>query len=421
MTLEARIDAELARLSLSGCRAVRGQYETLPPSLAITASPPPADAPPWVAALLRARTHDLDAAGREALFAWTAARPVEQAAIARDVLASRFVLDDGARAALRARVAQAPALGSAPPRRAVGLDDEALWAALATAGDALSDGELEGRVRDLDPVALVAAGRRGRAVGLVDESLRARWREWAERLAQAHLPTWASLHAAALARELGDAGALAIWVDVAGDDSLRYPGQGSVDVPSSAFGLVADRVAAVDLRAAQLALRIRRAANGGTFEALRTLMSAPVPAAHPEVSLRARAARVEAAVRLRIAPDPLDDVFEEAAARTGWRYGRWVTLLSFVAGGALGHDDVLPSIDEHWREFGGSSALWCELARFAAADDVFHALVNRALGDVVARPDVGDLWVAFAMCLGEGDAPLRARAEIWDRLRAQLP
>jgi hypothetical protein len=93
-----------------------------------------------------------------------------------------------------------------------------------------------------------------------------------------------------------------------------------------------------------------------------------------------------------------------------------------VAAGRLQASVLLDAVDEHWSLFGGSSALYFELARVTKDDGLFQPLIHRLLADVEARPQVGDLWVAFAMCFSVDDElGRRAREQVLERLRAQLP
>jgi hypothetical protein len=419
MTIEQRIDEQCRRLGLDACLAVRRTYRELPPHHSFVLPPLPAGVPPVAAVLARANTRTLDGDGVRVLIDSIAGRPVEQAALARDLLAGRFV-SEIERRSLRELAERFPALAATPPQLAVDLDDDELWSALGDGCSELADNELDRRAEALDVAALAEICRRERGAALLTDPAARRWRGWAEVLSQAHFPIWSSLVAGLLARE-GDAAALVLWCDVAGDDSLRHPGQLDDNVPLSRFGAARDRVAAADLRLVQLALRLRRASNGGTTAAIQELLAMPIPAGNLDAVMRVLAARVEASVRIGQSEPQLDEVVRHAAAHPSWRYGRWAGLLGLVAGGRLPAADLTAAVDEYWASFGGSSALYCELARFARDDGFFHTLIHRAIGDVVDRPDAGDLWVAFAMCLGEGELATRARAEVWDRLAAQLP
>ncbi len=418
MSIEAKIAAACHRLNLPACLALRERYARLPAPHTFPEIIIPETTPKIAAALARANHQALDTASIRTLWEWTAARPFEQTALARDLLATRFCHDLERRALgeMAARFAI-----SAPPALAAPLDDDVLWQMLADDAAQLSDDELEARVAELDVAALAQLFVRGRGAAIVTEEAARRWYGWIEVLTQAHFPTWASLVAGVLARERGDVHALALWCDIAGDDSLRYPGMLDTSVPSSTFGKARDAVPPIQLRLLQHALRLRRAANGGTVAEIRDLLAVPpLPGAEVDVEMRVLAARVEASVRIRQSEPNASRLFSYAGSHASWRYGRWATLLGWVAAGSLPTPDLLEVVDEFWRSFGGSSSLYAEVGRFAS-DELFRALVSRAIGDLLVRPEAGDLWVAFALCLGRDKEGFEVREQIWQRLHAQLP
>jgi hypothetical protein len=421
MTLEERIDEHCRRLGLDGCLAVRRSHPELPPCHTLSAPALPDGLPPFAAALARAATQSLDAESIRALFDWTAQRPLEQAMLARDLLASTFV-NDLERERLRQHAGRFAELATAPPPLALWLDADEVWGALAAAAADLDDDELDRRVSEYDLAALAQVFRRGRGAALLTEKVTRGWLDWCAVLTQAHFPIWASAVAGLLARESGNATALALWSDVAGDDSLRYPDRLDEDVPSSAFGPARERVPPADLRLIQLALRLRRASHGAPPSVVEELLQVPLPDGGLDASMRVLAARVEASVGVGREEPMLSTLTRHAAKQPSWRYGRWAGLLGMVAAGRLPGADLLQVVDEHWSMFGGSRALYYDLGNATKDDDLFQPLVHRLLGDLEARPQVGDLWVAFAMCFAlDDELEARARDQVLGRLRAQLP
>jgi hypothetical protein len=165
---------------------------------------------------------------------------------------------------------------------------------------------------------------------------------------------------------------------------------------------------------------LRRACARAPLAPIQQLLTVPLPpGGSDDQNLANAAARIEGQIRIKQEPLELTALIRRVSGRPDWRYGRWVGLFGLATSNPVVVDATLAAIDEHLDLFGGSSEVYSDLARFSPDDDLYNRIVNRMLGDLAAHPHAGDLWIAFALCIGSGPRSIAARDEVWQRLRAQ--